>query len=78
MRKMILRWLFGTDDIQSYIDSLCDNVVVRKAYIREIEKHIETLNREGEDLELIRKLIVVCKNHDIDVDAELQKIELQE
>lgn len=75
MRKMILRWLFGTDDVQEYIYEIRDACQQRKEHVREIEDHLETLYREKEDLMTMRKLIHICEKHGIDVDEELKQME---
>ena len=75
MRKWILRWLFGTDDIKTYMALLTQSVnqhIVCKGFL---DDHLKTLKREKEELDDIRKLLRICENHGIDVDEEMKKIE---
>lgn len=76
MRKKILMWLLDVDDIDDYINLLHESIEDKKTCIREINKHLETLERNMEYLNDIRKLIKICKNHGIDVDKEINEIEL--
>lgn len=79
IKKLILYWLFGTDDIQEYLDLLRDCMQYCQALIDTNELHIETLKKEKESLEIIRKLIKVCKKHGInDIDEELYQIDMEE
>lgn len=75
MRKHILNWLFGTDDIQSYFNLLSRSIDHNDEKICLIDEHLETLRKHKEDLILIRKLIKICENHGIDVDEEIKKID---
>lgn len=76
MRKLILRWLFGTDDIDNYCKLLYENREYIKRNIKELDDHIESLESNKKDLIIIRKLIKICENHGIDVDKEIKNIEL--
>lgn len=76
MRKIILKWLFGTDDIKSYMDVLTDSIKEKKEHINSIKKHQETLDRSMENLDMIQKLLKICENHGIDVDKELEQVEV--
>jgi hypothetical protein len=85
MRKLILWWLFGTDDIDSYMQLLrenighCDDGIKHtQECIDLINEHKRTLDKRTEDIDIIRKLIKICENHDIDVDEEIKHIELDE
>lgn len=71
MRKLILEWLFGTDDVKHYLNLLSENIKLIKRLIAEIDEHKESLN-------LILKLIKICENHGIDVDKEIKHVELNE
>ena len=76
MRKLILMWLFRTDNIEDYIELLHrDNKRIQQQ-MDLIDLHLETLDKHKEDLDTIRKLIKVCENHGINVDEEIKKIEL--
>lgn len=76
MKKRILRWLFGTDNVEHYVDLLDKTIKYNEKYINEIDAHLKTLKEERENLDIIRKLIRVCENHGIDVDEEIKHIEL--
>lgn len=73
MRKLIARWLFGTD-IDSYFDLLIKN----REYLREkavlINDHIKTLEREKETINILKKAITVLNNHNIDL-KEIDQVE---
>lgn len=71
MKKLILQWLFGVDNIDDYLEVLTRN-------IKQIESHIKTLDEEKEHITIIRKLIRVCENHGIDVDKEIKKVTIDE
>lgn len=73
MKKFILKWLFG-EDFKDYMELLHNHIEALKKHSKTIDDHIATLHREAEDLEIIRKLIVVCENHGIDVDKEIEQI----
>ena len=73
MKKIILNWLFGTDDIERYIDVLRNCQKYCDGLMSELNEHLETLQKHKEDLEIIRKLIRICENHSIDVDEEIKK-----
>ena len=75
MKKLILNWLFGTDNIKSYMQLLCESMDSKQKLIDEINYHLETLHEEKENLDIIRKLIKVCENHGIDADKEIKDIE---
>lgn len=76
MRKLILCWLFGTDDIEYYMDLLYKNINHNREECSLINSHLKTLEEEKENLRIIRKLIKVCENNNIDVDKEIKQIEL--
>lgn len=85
MKKLILMWLFGTDDIDSYMHLLRENIGLLNKDIEHneecialIDHHKKTLEREEWELEMIRKLIKICENHGINVDEEIKHIELHE
>lgn len=85
MKKLILWWLFGTDDIDSYMQLLrenmghCDDDIKHcQECIDLIEDHKRTLEKHKEDINIIRKLIQICENHGIDVDEEIKHINLYE
>ena len=69
MRKLILYWLFGTDDIDDYLDLL-------RNCKRYCQKLIDTNNEHIETIKELIKLIKICKNHGIDVEKEIKEIEL--
>ena len=76
MRKLILKWLFGTDNMEDYFDLLCKKHIYLKECIELLDDHIKTLKEYKEDLINIRKLIKICENHGIDVNKEIKNIEL--
>ena len=76
MRKLILRWLFGTDDIKFYSELLSDSKEHTKKMIDQLNSHLDTLDREKETINNLRKLIKICENHGIDVDKEIKNVEL--
>lgn len=78
MKKLILIWLFGTDDIKSYIELLSENLEYTKEYMRLINDHIKTLEKHKEDIDIIRKLIKICEKHGINVDEEIKHIKLHD
>lgn len=76
MRKRILKWLFGIDDVKTYIELLSDSMEHDKKCLELIDDHLLTLDKCKDELQIIRKLIVICKNHKIDIDEEIKHIEL--
>lgn len=81
MRKLILRWLFGTDNIIEYMDLLKSSIDNNEKFLCELKEHRETLNKRIEDsnnhmksLNTMKKLIVICNNHGINVDEEIKNI----
>lgn len=76
MRKLILRWLFGTDDIEHYFKLLHKDNERLQQQMDLIDLHLETLDKHKEDLDIIRKLIKVCDTHGINADEEIKEIEL--
>ena len=76
MKKRILNWLFGTDDVKEYIHLLHEVLHCIETHLDEIRSHLKTLEEERKNLDIIRKLIRICENHDIDVDEEIKHIEL--
>lgn len=82
MKKLILNWLFGTD-VKKYEELLKDHMkLLHKSVEREqkcldqIQFHLQTLNEEKENLDIIRKLIKICENHGINADEEIKHITL--
>lgn len=78
IKKLILEWLFGTDNVKDYMELLRDNLHYIERIIKANEDHIKTLQRHKEDLITIRKLILICENHGIDVDEEIKNVQLYE
>lgn len=78
MRKHVLMWLFGTDDIEEYIEIL----VSARRYVKEHLQTLHELIKEIEDhkksLNLIRKLLKICENHGINADEEIKYITLED
>lgn len=76
MKKLILRWLFGTDDIEDYFKLLHKDNERIQDMMDLLDSHLETLAVEKENLDIIRKLIKICENHGINADEEIKNIEL--
>lgn len=75
MRKLILNWLFGTDNVKNYMQVLSEGVDRCQRYENEIVDHIETLGEVKKHINTILKLIKICENHGINVDEELKQID---
>ena len=76
IRKKILIWLFGTDDVDKYMTALtnyCDEV---KQHRNTLDNYIKVMDGNLDDLCAMRKLIKICENHEIDVDKEIKHIKL--
>lgn len=78
MRKFILTWLFGTDDIEYYVELLGKRINHNKECIELIHAHEDTLKREEWAHNTIRKLIRICENHGIDIDEEIRHIQFED
>ena len=78
MKKLILWWLFGTDDIDDYLDLIVNAKNHTQEKIRLLDDHIETLERNKKNIETILKLIKICENHGIDVDVEIKRIQVDD
>ena len=76
IKKRILMWLFGTDNMEDYFILLHEVQNEREKHANALERHIETLHNLQDNINLARKLIKICENHDIDVDKELKEIKL--
>ena len=76
LRKLILRWLFGTDNISDYDELLVDNITTSKKLIKELNEHIKTREDYIDELRTTAKLARVCRNHGIDPDEEIKHIKL--
>lgn len=72
LRNLIIKWLFGIDNIKTYMELLSENISHTNESISLVDDHLKTLNDRKEDLEIISKLIRVCKNHRINVDEEIK------
>lgn len=78
MKKIILNWLFGTDNVKDYMDLLCETRDDCEYKIKLLDDHRNTIRMAQEDLIILRKLIRICENHGIDVDKEIKEVELEE
>lgn len=78
MKKLILEWLFGTDNVKDYMELLRDNLNYIERLMKANDDHIKTLERHKEDLITMRKLIQICENHGIDVDEEIKHVKVYE
>ena len=65
MKKLILKWLFGTDDIKRYTEVIGNAMDANERCIKNFNSHIETLNEYRKDIDTMRKLIRICENHGI-------------
>ena len=75
MKKLILNWLFGTDNVKKYIDVLHENMQHSKECMGLIDEHIQSLSRHQKTLETTLKLVKICENHGINVDEEIKNID---
>ena len=82
MRKLILRLLFGAN-VDEYTELLNRFIDCTEKYSCELDDHQKTIIKYLEDLEshrdtldTVKKLIVVCQNHGIDVDEEIKHVKL--
>ena len=75
MKKKILEWLFGVDNVKSYMELLYENKDHTNECLRLVDDHLLTLDRYKDDLQTIRKLIVICEKHGINVDEEFKLIQ---
>ena len=78
MRKLILMWLFGTDDIEGYMKLLTQRINHINEDLELVHEHQRTLEREEWALNTLRKLIKVCENHGIDIDEAIKHIQLDD
>ena len=78
MRKRILWWLFGTDEIDSYMELLKQRWDHTNECLELLDEHKKTLDRQEWALETIGKLLKICEKHGIDVDEEIKHIEPEE
>ena len=76
IKKRILMWLFNTDNMEEYFALLHEVQNERENHINALNRHIETLHRLQDNLNIEIKLIKICENHGIDVDKELKEVEL--
>lgn len=78
MRKLILKWLFGTDDIKEYMELLGKSLHHTSECLELLDDHKKTLDRNKWALETLQKTLIICENHGIDVDEEIKHIQLDE
>ena len=74
MRKLILNWLFGEENVEKYMELLSESIELSNRQIELRRVYIKSLEREKEYLKTIIKLIDVCEKHGISVDDELKQI----
>ena len=75
MRKLVLRWLFGTEKVEDYLKVLSRAYDINNERASLIREHIETLEREKEALDIALRLIEVCKNHGVPFDEAFKQTE---
>ena len=78
LRKLVLEWLFGTDDIKEYMELLRESLHHTSECLELLEDHKETLDRKKWALETLQKVLIICENHGIDVDEEIKHIQLDD
>ena len=85
MKKLILQWLFGVDEIDSYMELLRqnrDHLTNALEHTNEclalIREHRETIDRAEWFIKLANDLIKVCEKHGINIDEEIRLIHLEE
>ena len=78
MRKHVLMWLFGTDDIKEYIELLCDSQRYVQEHLQTLHELVKEIEDHKKSLNLIRKLLKICEDHGIDVDEEIKHITLED
>ena len=74
MKKWILNWLFGTDNVKSYMKLLLEGMDSCKESKYLIDSHLETLRQSKEMTDIALKLIEICKKYGIDVDKEMDAL----
>ena len=62
MKKLILRWLFGTSDLENYCELLHKDNERIKQLVDLSDLYLETLAIERENLDIMRKLIKVLES----------------
>ena len=75
IRKRLLNWLLGTDNVQKYTQLLDMAMSLSNERINLVNDHINTLNREKDTLETMKKMIKVYENHGINIDKEIKEVE---
>lgn len=78
MKERILWWLFGTNDIQSYMELLRKRHDHVNECLELLDEHSKTLDRQEWALKTIERLMKICEKHGIDVDKEIEQIKLEE
>ena len=78
LRKRILWWLFGTDDIDQYMYILRDSKRYVEEHLKTLHEYVKEIEDHKESLHIILKLIKICENHGIDVDEEIKHIALED
>ena len=78
MRKLILNWLFGEENVEKYIELLGKSIELSNGRIKLIKDHMKTLDREKEHINTILKLIEVCEKHEIPKVLPFDELTLQE
>lgn len=65
MKKLILNWLFGKENVEEYMELLSKAVELSNGRIDLISDHLKTLEREKEHINTILELIKVCEKYEI-------------
>lgn len=78
LRKRILWWLFGTDDIDAHIHLLTDSKRYVEEHLKTLHEYQKEIKSHKESLAIMLKLIKICKNHGIDVDEEIKHVTLED
>ena len=74
MRKLILNWLFGEENVEEYIEVLGKAVDLSNRQIELRCDYLKSLEREKEYINIIIKFIELCEKHGIPISDELKHI----
>lgn len=77
MRERILWWLFGTTDIDSYMELLRKRQDHLNENLKLLDEHGKTIDRATWAINTIEKLMKICEKHGINVDEEIKLIEME-
>ena len=75
MRNLILKWLFGTDKLKSYMDLLGESIKHHERCKKLLDDHGETIEVAKQSLAITQILLDICEKHGIDIEKEMKQIE---